>query len=33
VDGVSIQATFEPRAVSARRQVELVDRQLDALRA
>jgi TetR/AcrR family transcriptional regulator, transcriptional repressor of bet genes len=33
VDGLSIQATFEPRAVSAKRQVELVDRQLDALRA
>jgi AcrR family transcriptional regulator len=33
VDGLSIQATFELRAVSAKRQVELVDRQLDALRA
>jgi TetR/AcrR family transcriptional regulator, transcriptional repressor of bet genes len=33
VDGLAIQATFEPRAVNARRQVELVDRQLDALRA
>jgi TetR/AcrR family transcriptional regulator, transcriptional repressor of bet genes len=33
VDGLSVQATFEPRALSARRQAELVDRQLDALRA
>jgi TetR/AcrR family transcriptional regulator, transcriptional repressor of bet genes len=33
VDGLSIQATFEPRALSAARQAELVDRQLDALRA
>jgi TetR/AcrR family transcriptional repressor of bet genes len=33
VDGLSIQATFEPRALSAARQAELVDRQLEALRA
>ena len=33
VDGVAIQATFEPRALSARRQMELVDAHLDALRA
>jgi AcrR family transcriptional regulator len=33
VDGLAVQATFEPRALSARRQAELVDRQLDALRA
>jgi AcrR family transcriptional regulator len=33
VDGLSVQATFEPHALSARRQAELVDRQLDALRA
>jgi TetR/AcrR family transcriptional regulator, transcriptional repressor of bet genes len=33
VDGLAIQATFEPRALTAKRQVELVDRQLDALRA
>jgi len=33
VDGLSIQATFEPRALSARRQAELVDQQLDAMRA
>jgi AcrR family transcriptional regulator len=33
VDGLSIQATFEPRALSAGRQAELVDQQLDALRA
>ena len=32
VDGLAIQATFEPRALSARRQTELVDLQLDALR-
>ena len=33
VDGLAIQATFEPRALSARRQAELVDGHLDALRA
>lgn len=33
VDGLAIQATFEPRAVSAQRQVELMDAHLDALRA
>jgi TetR/AcrR family transcriptional regulator, transcriptional repressor of bet genes len=33
VDGLSIQATFEPRALRAARQAELVDRQLEALRA
>ena len=32
VDGLAIQATFEPRALSARRQAELVDGHLDALR-
>ena len=32
VDGLAIQATFEPRALSAARQTELVDLQLDALR-
>jgi AcrR family transcriptional regulator len=33
VDGLAIQATFEPRALTARRQTELVDAHLDALRA
>jgi len=33
VDGLAIQATFEPRAVSGARAVELVDAHLDALRA
>jgi TetR/AcrR family transcriptional regulator, transcriptional repressor of bet genes len=33
VDGLSIQATFEPRVLSAGQQAGLVDRQLDALRA
>ena len=33
VDGLAIQATFEPRAVSGARAVELVDARLDALRA
>ena len=33
VDGLAIQATFEPRALSAKRQTELVDLQLDSLRA
>ena len=33
VDGLAIQATFEPRAVSGVRAVELVDAHLDALRA
>jgi AcrR family transcriptional regulator len=33
VDGVAIQATFEPRALSPARQVELVDACLDRLRA
>jgi TetR/AcrR family transcriptional regulator, transcriptional repressor of bet genes len=32
VDGLAIQATFEPRALSARRQAQLVDGHLDALR-
>jgi TetR/AcrR family transcriptional regulator, transcriptional repressor of bet genes len=33
VDGLAIQATFEPRALSAQRQMQLVDAHLDALRA
>jgi AcrR family transcriptional regulator len=33
VDGLAIQATFEPRAVSGARAVELVDAHLGALRA
>jgi BetI-type transcriptional repressor, C-terminal len=33
VDGLAVQATFEPRALSAARQVELVDACLDRLRA
>jgi hypothetical protein len=33
VDGLAVQATFEPRALSAGRQVELVDACLDRLRA
>ena len=33
VDGLAIQATFEPRAVSGGRAVQLVDAHLDALRA
>ena len=33
VDGLAIQATFEPRALSTRRQAEVVDGHLDALRA
>ena len=33
VDGLAIQATFEPRALSGRRQTELVDAHLDGLRA
>jgi TetR/AcrR family transcriptional regulator, transcriptional repressor of bet genes len=33
VDGLAVQATFEPRAVSGARAVELVDAHLDALRA
>ena len=33
VDGLAVQATFEPRALSSRRQAELVDQHLDALRA
>jgi TetR/AcrR family transcriptional regulator, transcriptional repressor of bet genes len=32
VDGLAIQATFEPRALSVRRQAQLVDGHLDALR-
>jgi AcrR family transcriptional regulator len=32
VDGLAVQATFEPRTLSGRRQAELVDQQLDALR-
>ena len=33
VDGLAVQATFEPRLLSASRQVELVDARLDGLRA
>ena len=33
VDGLAIQATFEPRAVSGGRAVELVDAHHNALRA
>jgi AcrR family transcriptional regulator len=33
VDGLAIQATFEPRAMTPRRAEELVDAHLDALRA
>ena len=33
VDGLAVQATFEPRVLSGRRQAELVDQHLDALRA
>ena len=33
VDGLAVQATFEPRALSAERQLELVDACLDQLRA
>jgi hypothetical protein len=33
VDGLAIQATFEPRAMARRRPEELVDSQLAALRA
>jgi TetR/AcrR family transcriptional regulator, transcriptional repressor of bet genes len=33
VDGLAIQTTFEPRALSARRAAQLVDAHLDALRA
>ncbi|HEX5897488.1 MAG TPA: TetR/AcrR family transcriptional regulator [Thermoleophilaceae bacterium] len=33
VDGLAIQATFEPRALTPKRQTELVDAHLDALRA
>jgi TetR/AcrR family transcriptional regulator, transcriptional repressor of bet genes len=33
VDGIAVQASFQPRAFSAERQLELVDAQLDALRA
>lgn len=32
VDGLAVQATFEPRLLSASRQVELVDARLDELR-
>ncbi len=32
VDGLAVQATFEPRALSAGRQLALVDARLDALR-
>ena len=32
VDGLAVQATFEPRVLSAARQVELVDARLDELR-
>jgi AcrR family transcriptional regulator len=31
VDGIAIQATFDPRAVSAERQLELLDEHLDRL--
>ena len=33
VDGLAVQATFEPRALSGARQVELIDAWLDRLRA
>ena len=33
VDGLAVQATFEPRLLSPARQVELVDACLDRLRA
>jgi hypothetical protein len=33
VDGLAVQATFEPRALSADRQLELVDACIDSLRA
>ena len=33
VDGLAVQATFEPRALSAERQLALVDARLDSLRA
>ena len=33
VDGLAVQATFEPRVLSASRQVELVDARLNELRA
>jgi TetR/AcrR family transcriptional repressor of bet genes len=33
VDGIAVQATFEPRALSAARQLELVDARLTELRA
>jgi TetR/AcrR family transcriptional repressor of bet genes len=33
VDGLAVQATFEPRALSAERQLELVDACIDSLRA
>jgi TetR/AcrR family transcriptional repressor of bet genes len=33
VDGLAVQATFEPRTLSGRRQAELVDQHLEALRA
>ena len=33
VDGLAIQATFEPRALTPKRQTELVDAHLNALRA
>ena len=33
VDGLAVQATFEPRALGAERQLELVDACLDQLRA
>jgi hypothetical protein len=32
VDGLAVQATFEPRVLSASRQVELVDARLAELR-
>ena len=33
VDGLAVQATFEPRALTPARQVELVDERIDRLRA
>jgi AcrR family transcriptional regulator len=33
VDGLAIQSTFEPRALSGQRQAEILDQHLDALRA
>jgi hypothetical protein len=32
-DGLAVQATFEPRALTAQRQLEIVDERLERLRA